>query len=42
MNKDMKRKQSWYNLRYYPDICLEELRKIMKTSAKVAGPQDKI
>jgi hypothetical protein len=25
------RKQSWHNLRYYPGICLEGLRKAMET-----------
>jgi hypothetical protein len=28
--KEYGRKQAWPNLRYYPSICLEELRKTMK------------
>jgi hypothetical protein len=28
--KGFERKQSWPKLRYYPDICMEELRKTTK------------
>lgn len=31
------RKQSWPNLRYYPGICLEELRKITRTWVRIVG-----
>jgi hypothetical protein len=31
------RKWPWPNLRYYPGICLEGLRKTIKTSGKIAG-----
>jgi hypothetical protein len=31
------RRQSWLNLRYYPSICLEGLRKTTKTSARIAS-----
>jgi hypothetical protein len=31
------RKQSWPNLRYYPEICLEGLRETMKTSLRTAN-----
>jgi len=27
-------KTSWPNLRYYPDICLDRLRKITQTKSK--------
>ena len=32
------RKWIWANLRYYPCICLEELRKII-TSVRISGSQ---
>jgi hypothetical protein len=28
--KEFGRKRSWHNLRYYPSICLEQLRKTKK------------
>jgi hypothetical protein len=31
------RKQSWPNLRYFPNIFLEGLRKLQKTSVRIAG-----
>jgi hypothetical protein len=31
------RKRSQPNLRYYPGICLEELRKTIKASVRIAG-----
>jgi hypothetical protein len=34
------RKQSWPNLRLYPGICLEALRKPMKTSIMIANLRD--
>jgi hypothetical protein len=33
------RKQLWPNLRHYPNICLQGLRKTTKTSVKIAGLQ---
>jgi hypothetical protein len=36
------RKQSQPNLRYYPGICLEGLRKTRKTSVRIANLQAKI
>jgi hypothetical protein len=31
------RKQSWPNIRYYPDIRLEGLRKNQENSVRIAG-----
>jgi hypothetical protein len=31
------RKQSWHNLRYYPGISLEKLRKAMKISVRITS-----
>jgi hypothetical protein len=31
------RNQAWFNLRFYPSICLEALRKTTKTSVWIAG-----
>jgi hypothetical protein len=36
------RKWLWPNLRYYPSVCLEELRKTMKTSVKIPSVWAKI
>jgi hypothetical protein len=35
-------KWSWPNLRYYPAICLEGLRKTSKTSIRIAGLQAEV
>jgi len=40
--KGCERKWSWPNLRYYPGICLEGLRKTTKNSVRIAGLQAKI
>ncbi|KDR20575.1 hypothetical protein L798_04594 [Zootermopsis nevadensis] len=46
MNNGLERiwetKQLWPNGRYYPDICLEGLREIWKTSVRKAGLRAKI
>jgi hypothetical protein len=34
--------QSWLNLRYYPSICLEGLKKTTKTSLRVFDVSAKI
>jgi hypothetical protein len=34
--------QSWPNLRYYPGICLEELRKTTKKPVTTTGLRAKI
>jgi hypothetical protein len=36
------REQLWPDLKYYPGICLERLRKAMTTSVRIAGLQAKI
>jgi hypothetical protein len=41
-SKGYGRKWSWPNLRYYPCICLEKLRKITKTSVRTSGLRAKI
>jgi hypothetical protein len=35
--KGFSRKISWPNLRYYPGICLEGLKKRRKTSIRITG-----
>jgi hypothetical protein len=39
MINELERKQSWPHARYYPGICLEGLKKTIKTSVRIDSLQ---